>query len=74
MKTPKRDYPTPSKETFIEEHDWHIDWYRFVDARWKRKNRVAQLKATIARLRAENKMLFEERNKYIDFYFRALGN
>lgn len=54
MKTPKRDYPTPSKETFIEEHDWHIDWYRFVDARWKRKNRIKQLKRTIERLNNES--------------------
>ena len=55
MKTPKRDY---------KDYHWLPDCAERPDlhelesikehTRWKRKNRVAQLKATIARLRAEN--------------------
>lgn len=41
-------------------------------ARWKRKNRVRQLKNTIARLTAENKWLSEERLKYINYHTNAL--
>lgn len=43
-------------------------------ARWKRKNRIARLKAKIARLTAENKWLSEERLKYINLYYNALAD
>lgn len=43
-------------------------------ARWKRKNRIARLKAKIARLTSENKWLSEERLKYINFYYNALSD
>jgi hypothetical protein len=47
MKTPKR-YPA-SMSVYISSKACFDD-----RARWKRKNRIKQLKATIARLRAEN--------------------
>ena len=52
MKTPKRT------QRYIEApmryDDGFIGYTAVEYNRWKRKNRVAQLKATIARLRAEN--------------------
>ena len=41
-------------------------------ARWKRKNRVARFKATIARLRAVNAQLTKELQNEINFRFSAL--
>lgn len=54
MKTPKRDYKKPPFTQFDLDPDWFEDYYQQQEQRWKRKNRVKQLKATITRLRAEN--------------------
>lgn len=75
MKTPKRDYKTPANQLAQDiELDFFEPEYHAQEARWKRKNRVRQLKDKIARLTAENKWLSEERNKYIEFYFNALSD
>ena len=64
MKTPKRKYET----NFLE---WGDEHYGLLSpakkehfSRWKRKNRVAQLKRTIARLTQE---LQQERQKCVFF-------
>lgn len=59
MKTTKRIYPCPDKEDFMEARQESVDWYRLVEARWKRKNRVKQLKRTIERLTYENRIFKE---------------
>lgn len=55
MKTPKRDYKTPVNQLTqdIEPDFFELD-YHTQDARWKRKNRIKQLKRTIERLSWEN--------------------
>lgn len=66
MKTPKRDYKNPADKFpgDIEPDSWEAD-YQMQDSRWKRKNRVKQLKRTIARLTQE---LQNEREKSSFFY------
>lgn len=53
MKTPKRGYKSPADKFpgDIEPDSWEAD-YQVQGSRWKRKNRTAQLKRTIARLTA----------------------
>lgn len=55
MKTPKRHHKIPAEHSMLdlEPDSWEED-YHAQEARWKRKNRTAQLKRTIARLEAEN--------------------
>lgn len=50
MKTPKRNHKIPAElqHLDIEPDSWEED-YKQQDTRWKRKNRIAQLKRTIAR-------------------------
>lgn len=53
MKTPKRDYKAPNAPQRSDIIDCTLEsWKSLKDARWKRKNRVAQLKRTISRLNA----------------------
>ena len=55
MKTPKRNYKTPANYLSQDiEPDFFEPDYNTQAARWKRKNRIKQLKRTIARLRWEN--------------------
>lgn len=50
MKTPKRDYKTPSNQLTQDiESDFFEDDYNKQEARWKRKNRVKQLKRSLQR-------------------------
>lgn len=73
MKTPKRDYKTPENQLAQDiESDFFEPEYHAQEARWKRKNRIKQLKRTIARLTAENKWLSDERLKYINYHTNAL--
>lgn len=51
MKTPKRDYKQPKYAMFDLEPDWFEDYYQQQETRWKRKNRIKQLKRTINRYR-----------------------
>ena len=55
MKTPKREY----KKYYIDPATGEPDEWTLgnIDARWKRKNREAQLRRTIARLTEENQHL-----------------
>lgn len=55
MKTPKREYKNPADKFpgDIEPDSWEAD-FQAQESRWKRKNRVAQLKRTIARLMRKN--------------------
>ena len=55
MKTPKREY----KKYYIDPATGEPDEWTLgnIDARWKRKNRIAQYKRTIARLTEENNHL-----------------
>ena len=58
----------------------HSSWSRVYDRpqvdvsaqRWKRKNRIARFKATIARLRSQNEYLTKELQNEINFRFSAL--
>ena len=63
MKTPKRDYKTPSNQLAqdIEADFFESDLYA-QEARWRRKNRAAQLKHTIARLNRELAIFIEPEN------------
>lgn len=54
MKTPKRDYKLPPSLTRTDISDYFEPEYHAQEARWKRKNRVKQLKRTIERLSREN--------------------
>lgn len=58
MKTPKRYHKIPAERAHLDlEADiWEIDYFA-QETRWKRKNKIAQLKRTIARLEAENSEL-----------------
>lgn len=54
MKTPKRYHKSPKKSWSEDYCAWRHD---IETSRWKRKNRIRQLKATIARLTEENNHL-----------------
>ena len=52
MKTPKRDYKTPANQLAQDiEPDFFAVNYDSQEARWKRKNRVKQLKRSLHRYR-----------------------
>ena len=53
MKTPKRHYDLTTMEHSASERVWDRPQEEVSAARWKRKNRVKQLKRTIARLKRE---------------------
>ena len=54
MRTPKRDYKTPANQLTQDiEPDFFEQDYNAQAARWKRKNRIAQLKRSLARYRKE---------------------
>ena len=57
MKTPKREY----KKYYLDPATGEPDEWTLgnIDARWKRKNRIRQLKATIARQKKEYESLWE---------------
>ena len=59
MKTPKRDYFA------YAEHDMYATpgTANKLSARWKRKNRIAQLKRTIARLEREKEEAYHRGHK-----------
>lgn len=54
MKTPKRYHKIPAERAHLdlEPDSWEAD-HLAQETRWKRKNRIAQLKRTIARLEAK---------------------
>lgn len=60
MKTPKRSYDQ------MKIVAGEVPWGQISYARWKRKNRIAQLKRTIARLTKENKK--NKRGPYSFFF------
>lgn len=72
MKTPKRTYTTNFLEWGDEFCHRLSSGQQRAYARWKRKNRIARFKATIARLRAENAHLKKELQNEINFRFSAL--
>ena len=55
MKTPKRYHKIPAERAHLdlEPDSWETD-HHAQEARWKRKNRIKQLKRTIAKLEDEN--------------------
>lgn len=54
MKTPKRHHELTTMEHISTERVWDYSQEQVNAQRWKRKNRIKQLKHTIARLRWEN--------------------
>lgn len=64
MKTPKRDYKAPYAPQRQDVVDCTLEsWKRCKDTRWKRKNRTAQLKRTIARLKKEKEEAYHKGHK-----------
>lgn len=63
MKTPKRHYEL----TTMEHSTWSRVWDRAQEhvsaQRWRRKNRIAQLKRTIARLEREKEEAYHRGHK-----------
>lgn len=60
MKTPKRHHKIPAERAHLdlEPDSWETD-HHAQEARWKRKNKIAQLKRTIKRLIKEREHLKE---------------
>lgn len=54
MKTPKRHHELTTMEHISTERVWDYSQEQVNSQRWKRKNRIKQLKRTIERLRWEN--------------------
>ena len=60
MKTPTRHYHVPLELQALDiEPDAFDEHYYLQESRWKRKNRIRQLKATIARQKKEYERLWE---------------
>lgn len=62
MKTPKRHYELTTMEHCATERVWDRAQELVSAQRWRRKNRVAQLKHTIARLNRELSIFIEPEN------------
>lgn len=73
MRTPNRCYKIPPERQNldVEPDAWEPE-YQVQEARWKRKNRTARLKAKISRLTEQNKYLLAELRKTNEYYFNAL--
>ena len=55
MRTPKREYKTPANQLAQDiEPDFFEPDYNAQAARWKRKNRIKQLKRSLERYRKEH--------------------
>lgn len=74
MKTHYRGYPLYERDINPENGDIIMGELNplLYDTRWKRKNRVKQLKAKIAKLTAKNECLLSELKKYIEYHHNAL--
>lgn len=59
MKTPKRHHELTTMEHSCTEKVWDFSQEQVNAQRWKRKNRVKQLKRTIERLTYENRIFKE---------------